>query len=955
MTKRLFLLFPLLVLTLFVSAQQYNLRSKIVHNQTGASVEMATVRLLTSPDSTFVRGVQSDMDGYFLLDNIKAGKYILYISSIGYKDHSQNVEVSQDATLRTIRLKEDVALLESVEVRGTAVQLQVKGDTIEYNATAFKTPQDAVVEEMLKKMPGVEVDSEGNITVNGEQIKKIRVDGKKFFSDDVQMASKNIPAEMIDKIQIMDEKSEMAQLTGFEDDDTERIINLTLKPNRRKGYFANITAAGGMDVIKEGGENPSKYDPRYDANAFLNIMADKSQTSIVLGANNTNTMRSGRGRKNMQQGSGITNTQNLGINSNIQTNDDFKMGVNFSGNHATNVTENSSIKDSYIGEKTFTNTDNTKSNSNNWDTGLRLETEWRINDKNKLVLQPEISYKNSFLNSSNEYHYYNKIDSLDLGGVPYIHNDTTSYGSTSNNTRNNEIGGGLRAIYNYKFDKPGRTLTVNAKADFSEDKMDKTTFAEKTTSASAGTQTTDHIINKESTTNKYSVRISYVEPLYDHKHFLEAVLGANYTSRTNEKNQYNKDAAGEYTAIDSTYSSYFTNQFFSQTAELNYRYKTGKVDFMAGVRANPSQTYSTTSYLSGDIRPVENIVWNFAPTVNMKYTFGKQEYLRFDYRGVTDQPSIGQMEPSLDNSNPMRETVGNPSLNPAFLQNLKMFYTRYNSDLFSSFVTALSGGFTQNALVNNSIYDTSGKRYIQTVNAKEMPYNLFGMLMYNVPIIQKRLHFNTRTMARFSNQVGYTAQDVGDINVENLPLGDLSMTNNLRLMEYLSFTFTHDVVEVGARANITYSRTNNNLNEQTSNVIDWGVTGNITLNLPYQWTINTDIGYTDRYGYNTTSELDEIIWNASVDKGFLNNTAILSVKAFDMLNQRKNIREVVSNNSITYSTYNTLPTYVTLSFTYKLNKLGGRTMNTDERRPPFGGHPGGHGPGGGPGMGGPRL
>ena len=928
-----------LVFVLWVNAlfSQHVLRSQIVHATTNAPVEMATIRLLRSPDSTFVAGVQSDMDGYFMIDNIKSGKYILYISSIAYKDNVMNVAIDKDVQLRRIKLKEDVALLESVEVRGTAVQLQVKGDTIEYNATAFKTPQNAVVEEMLKKMPGVEIDQEGKITINGEEIKKVRIDGKKFFGDDVQMATKNIPAEMIDKIQVLDQKSEMAELTGFEDDDTERIINLTLKPHMRRGYFANITGAGGADVIKIGGENPDKHDPRYDGNAFINIMGDKSQTSIVAGANNTNTQRSGRGRKNMTQGSGITNTQNIGVNTNSQFNDAFKFGGNFQGNHSSNVTDNKSIKDSYIGDNIFTNSDNEKSTRNNWDTRMILETEWKIDDQHTLIFQPEMGYSNVQSNSSNNYHYYNKIDSTDNANNAFLYKDTTSYGLTMNNKNTSDISGGGRIIYNYKFDKKGRTLTMEARAYFADSNSDRLSYSEKTDKKTK--EITDNNQMTESMNNNYSMRMSYVEPLYANKHFLEASLGMKYNLRTNEKNQYIKDATTQlYTQIDSTYSSKFRNSFYSQIAELNYRYKSKKIDLLIGARANPSQTHSITNYLNGDDRNViDKHVWNFSPTVSLKYTFDKKEFLRFDYRGKTGEASVNQMEPSRDNSNPMHETVGNPNLTPSFMQMFKTFYTHYNTDLFSSFVVAGGASFTQNALVNNSVYDMTGKRYSQTVNAEQTPYNMFGMIMYNIPIIEKRLHLNTRTFGRYINQVGYVSQNQDDIDPENLPLGELSNTNNLKLGEELSLTLTHDVAEVGLRGRFNYSHVTNNLNTQVSDVIDWGVTGNVTLYLPYQFSFNTDLGYTGRYGY-TTNDLDEIIWNASLDKTFWQKQASLSIKAFDLLNQRKNIQETVNSNSIKYSTFNTLPTYVMLSFTYKLNKLGGRKMqDNSEIRPPFGG------------------
>ena len=235
---------------------QKTLSGTILSKADGQPVEMATVRLFAynGADSTMVQGAQTYYDGLFILSNIRAGKYRLLVSSVGYEEHSQWVEMKDaDLDLPAIRLVEQVQELAEVNVQGRAAEMTVKGDTIEYNTAAYQVSETATVEELLKKMNGVEVDKEGNVTINGEEIKGVRIDGKKFFGDDVQTATKNIPADMIEKIQVIDEKSEMAKLTGFEDDETERIINLSLKKNRKKGVFGNYSGALGADIVTDNG------------------------------------------------------------------------------------------------------------------------------------------------------------------------------------------------------------------------------------------------------------------------------------------------------------------------------------------------------------------------------------------------------------------------------------------------------------------------------------------------------------------------------------------------------------------------------------------------------------------------------------------------------------------------------------------------------------------------------
>ncbi|MHB9142503.1 MAG: carboxypeptidase-like regulatory domain-containing protein, partial [Paludibacter sp.] len=437
----------LLSLTFFLSLSismfaQHSIQSTVFDSKNGLPIEIGNVRLLRTTDSTFVTGGQTDVRGNFQLNKVLPGNYTLVISFLGYLDYQKNIIMdNRDLILKDIQLNENAQMLGEVEVNGTQAQMTVKGDTLEYNATAFKTAENAVVEDLLKRLPGVEVGSDGKITVNGEEIKKIRVDGKKFFGDDVEMATKNIPAEMIDKIQVLEQKSDMALLTGFEDNDTERIINLTTKPNRKHGVFGNISGGAGMDLNK---------DVRYDGNAFINIMNNDAQTAITAGGNNTNTTRSSRGRNGMGNPSGgITTTQNLGLNNNTTVNPNLKIGGDASINHSANESITESNKESYLSGNTYTNHSNNISHNENYSTNLRMEVEWKPDTLNTIVLQPKIGYNRSFSDRNNKYSY--------LTGA-----DTTSIGKSSNTGDGTSLNANINIIYSHKFSsKRGRTLTTN--------------------------------------------------------------------------------------------------------------------------------------------------------------------------------------------------------------------------------------------------------------------------------------------------------------------------------------------------------------------------------------------------------------------------------------------------------------------------------------------------------------
>ncbi|MDD3323277.1 MAG: outer membrane beta-barrel protein [Paludibacter sp.] len=909
--KHLFL-FLVLFFSL-TSFSQHSIQTSVFDSKNGLPIELGTVRLLKSSDSTMVQGCQTDTKGGFLLSKIKNGNYILKVSSVGYLEYRKNINmVDRDIILKNIQLEENVQLLKEVKVTGTAAQLVMKGDTMEYNATAFKTDENAVVEDLLKRLPGVEISSEGKITVNGEEIKKIRVDGKKFFNDDVEMTTKNLPADMIDKIQVLDQKSDMALLTGFEDDDTERIINLTTKSNRKKGVFGNVTTGGGVDTDKEF---------RYDSNAFVNVMDGDAQTAVTGGANNVNNVRSSRGRFGGGGGSnsGITTTQNLGLNNNTIVNPKLKVGGNVAFNHSENDAQTLSEKESYLLGLKYNNSDSTTSLSNNYSTNLRLEMEWKPDSINTFIFQPNMSYSRSFSDSQRNYLYLTE-------------NDSTSWGNSSNIGDGSGIDAGLNVIYNRKFAKKGRTFTAELGGGLSNSESESLNQSNKYTINNVTTNIDQKTFNT-STKFNYNIELSFVEPLWNVKNLLETNVTLRNTTTNSVKDQYKNDGFGNYTQLDSVYSNTFDNIFYRETIELNYRYTEKNYYLRLGLRGEPSQTNNVRYYGDGISRDTTYGVFNFAPRGRFQYNFNKKKFARVDYTGRTSQPSINQMQPVKNNSDPMHETVGNANLNPSFSHSFRMFYSSFNDQTFSSFSTRFSAEATNNDLVSNSIYDTTGKEYSQTVNATAVPYSFDGNVMFNTPLIQKRLHFNTSTSGGYDMRYGYSSTGYsGDINTESLVLGDLSSTRRYTATERLSLTFTHDVVEVGVKGAVQYSNTKNNLNPIIAETWDWTGSGNLVLHLPYKYNISSDINYTTRQGYSNFDQ-NELIWNASINKTMFSNKGVLSLKWNDILRQQLNIRQTIGDNYIQYSKYNTLTSYFMLTFSYKINKFKGASTNPAEKNP----------------------
>lgn len=935
-------------LLLFISIyaySQHNLTGKVIDRTSGEPVEMATIRLFaySRGDSTLVHGLQTDMDGRFAIANVRDGNYKLIVSSVGYYEYIQPVAVAgKDISLRTITLKEEVMHLAEVSVQGRAAEMTVKGDTIEYNTAAYKVNENAMVEDLLKKMNGVQVDQQGNVTVNGETITAVRIDGKKFFGNDVQSATKNIPAEMIEKIQVIDEKSETAKLTGFEDDDTEHIINLTLKADRKKGVFGKYTGGLGADMVT-GNEGWFNYgdreygaaasdrtkhffddDFRYNANIFTNLLLGESQTTILGSANNTNEIRMQRGRGNFGQdaNAGITRSENLGVNTNIDLNNkitpkdaktELLLGGDAAFSHSHNDTRSETKKESYTEDYTYLNADTAQQLSDIYDANVRLEMQYQIDSVNKIILQPRLSYTGQKKVGSEEYSNYQGDNLLSDGRQ-----------TTLDSTR--EISARLKMTYNHKFSRLGRSVTLTGNIEYTDNRGYQETYAFDRLSNSA---LVDQFTESNSGNASYYIHASYVEPIYKTNHLLEIAARFTGSNRNSLKNQYSADyslSGDKVYEYDSLYSNQLNNNLYTERLELNYRWLTQRSDLTVGARVIASQTHSTTFY--GGVLARDTLIntWNASPSVNFRYKFGKKEFARIRYRGRISQPTITQMEPVRNNSDAMNETVGNLSLRPAFQHRFMAMYSRFNQDRFSSVMTGIRGSLTQNALVGNTVYDETGKRYQQTVNADVIPWNISADLMYNTPFAQKMLQFNTRTMVSYNQRVAYTLRQqdaalIAQLIEENrLPLGDASFTGNLQVCEDLSLRFTHSFVDIGLRTNGTYSRTRNStVANSTSNVFNCGVTGDVEFHLPKSWNIAADCGYTARYGYRLDN-VNEIILNASLEKSWRNST--LSLQVYDILHQKKNIVQVISDNAVQYAKYNTLPTYFMLTFTYKLNKMG---------------------------------
>ena len=575
-------------------------------------------------------------------------------------------------------------------------------------------------------------------------------------------------------------------------------------------------------------------------------------------------------------------------------------------------------KESYSRGSIFDEFSDSKAHSENYNTNIRIEYEWNIDERRSLIVQPNVGYTHSFSDSQ---------DSMSIATDSIITSTKTSDVHRTGDVFNS----GLNTTFTQKSAvKKGRSLQLTWRGDFSDTETETLNRSERKSSRDT-TNINQRSIN---TTNRYNtaLRLLFTEPLWNEKNFLEAAAAFKYTRNTSNKMQYDIDDNDNNIDVNKEYSNDFSNDFFSETMELNFKHKEEKYNFTLGVQGEPSQTQSLTTYANGTSREISNDVVNFAPRGLFQYNFAKRKSLRFDYRGSTGQPSVNQMQPVKNNSDLMNETLGNASLNPAFNHRFGLRYSASEAERFSSFTANLNGNITKDALVTNSIFDETGKQYTQTVNSLKAPYNITGNVMYNTPLPIKYFSINTRTTGGYNTRYGYSKRNIAIIDTENLPLGDLSTTQRFNAGEQLTLKYSTNLIEVGLRSSVNYSDTRNNLNNNTNNrTWDWSETGNLMLRLPKKITFSTDFSYQNRSGY---AEFDraELIWDANINMTILKDKGVVSFKATDILQQRLNIQQTVGDNYIQYTETNALRSYFMLSFTYKINQFSSGTPESNTRR-----------------------
>ena len=936
MKKWLLCLWMTVVYTAVCSAQdgkRVAIVGNIIDAEDKSAVIQATVQLLSLPDSTMLTGNLSDLDGHFKL-LAKPGKYALKVSYVGYKSQVKAVNVSGSDKLKrvgTIDLHTDAVLLKEAVVTAQAAQVAVVEDSTIFNAAAFRTPQGAMLEELVKKLPGAEVDDDGNIKINGKEVKKIMMNGKEFFGGDVKTGMKNLPVDMIDKLKTYDKKSDLARITGIDDGEEETVLDLTVKKGMNQGWFGNVDLAGGSK-------------DRYLTKGMVNYFRDKTQISLIASADNVNGQGfSGGGAPRWRMNRGLNAIKNIGA-SFATENDKMELG----GSVQYNYSDADVWKSGYA--ERFLQTGHSFSNSNSL-SGTRTEgvdanfrLEWKPDTLTNIIFRPNFSWNlGSGSNKSQSgtfdedplQYIINPNDYLDFedlnGDDPLKDIRVNASNDRSVNTSRGLHGNGTLQV-NRKLNDKGRNLTF--RGTFSVGENENKSYTESETryyqfgEVPDSTQFRKRFMTTPGRNHDYVAQVTYSEPIAKAT-FLQFSYKFKYGYSDSKKSVYSLEnmfpewnldlplPGGYENAYDEKQSKDAEYKTYTHEALVSLRLLRKKYQLNVGLSFQPQRTnlsYKKGSYMTDTTRNV----FNFAPKVNFRYRFSKTSRLFVDYKGRSAQPGMENLLPIVDDANPLNIRVGNPGLKPAFNHNLRMFFNTYEPQKQQGMMLHAAMTVTQNAISQVTQYNEQTGGTITRPDNINGNWNAFAGFNYNTALKNKKFTVNTFTSTGFNNRVSLLYN-------RETRLNDRNRTTNMSLGERVNGTYRNNWFELSLNGSIRYVWERSQLrpeNNQEPYDFSYGASTNITL--PWQMTLSTNITNQCRRGYTDTSmNRDELVWNAQIAQNLFKGAATVSFEMYDILRNKSNIMRSLNASGRDVYTYNGVNSYCMVHFIYRLNAFSG--------------------------------
>jgi hypothetical protein len=911
-----FIFISCLLLVSYVGfAQNLTIQGSLKDSIANRALNSATVSLVYAKDSSLVSFSRTNEAGAFNFKNVAPGNYLISVSYVGYVPKWVPVITGTEKTVEMgLIYMNDVNTMSTVTVTARRPPVVINGDSVEFNSENFKTAPNAVVEDLLKKMPGMEVDKAGGITVNGKKVTKVFVNGKEFFTGDPVMATKNLPADAVDKIQVYDRKSDQAMFTGIDDGSEETAINLKLKKDRNKSTFGKLNGGAGTPSV-------------FDLQGNVNVINNDEQLSAIGGANNTNRQNfsnrniinfsgGGGGRPgagggvtvNFSGGSGetdanaqgIADTYSIGGNySNIFNDKKTEFNANLSVSDVTRNNISSSFTQNLTPGNAFNRISNANSIAGNKQQNFGSTIDHKVNDNFSFRFTPSLGFQQTTNYSEDSTQTY-----LTNGNL--LNSNTTVSSSASD-----AVNAASTLLLRKKFAKKGRTISSTITQSFNRSNSTGNQFTEQLSYIN-NKLTNDSILDQQNTrkgeNSSYSANLIYTEPL-GKKSLLEFNTYLSKSIGSSSRKIFDRnDATDDYDLLNTRLTNEFNSEYTYSGGGMSYRSNQKKYNFSTGFSLQKAvldgENISAKTKISQSFQDI-------LPNATFRYNFSQTKNLNVDYRTSTNQPSITQLQPVLDQSNINRQSIGNPDLKRSYVHNLNIRFFSSKILAGKSFFSTLNASTTNNSIVNYDSVLPNRTILTRPVNV-DGAYRINGSVNYGFGIkkLKSRLSFGLN--AGLNNNISYA----------NGLLNTIVTKSTGPSMSYAYIV--DDVIDINLTARYSFSQTSNEVNPTLNTnfltkVFGADMTNYLPLNIVLNQSFNYAINSGRAEGFNTAIP----IWNASFSKFFLKNKrAEIKMSAFDLLNKNIGINRNVSQNQIVDRSYNVISQYFMLTFTYSLQKSG---------------------------------
>ncbi len=941
----------IMALSAFAQTRTVTVSGRIIESDSKQPAIQATVQLLALPDSTQAAAQPTTVNGHFRL-TAKSGKYVMKVTYLGFKTKYVPVQLAASSkNLGDIIVDPDAIMLAEAVVEGKAPQVQVVEDTLQYNTSAYRTPEGAMLEELVKKIPGAEIDDDGNVKINGKEVSKLLVNGKEFFGGDVATGLKNLPVEMIEKLKTYDKKSDLARITGIDDGEEETVIDVGVKKEMNKGLFGNADLAGGTE-------------DRYSGRGMVNYFNNNTRVSLTGSVNNVNDQgfSGGGGGPRWRRNNGLTAKKWVGIDFTTQ-NEKIELGGSARYNYTGNDVISTGYTENFLSGNSSYSNSNSLSNNRSKNVYADFRMEWKPDTLTNIIFRPDFSWGKTDNLSNSEWGTFNadpynfvtnpndylNMDEVDADNDP-LRQARVNAINNGNLTDGNNLSLNASLQMNRRLNNDGRNITFRGRFGYGDNvnrqytESDTYYYLLQSMMGGDSVLIRNQYIHTPTKDFNYSAQLTYSEPIAKAT-FLQFSYQFQYKYSESDKKTYdlgyNTDwglqmpLPYDYPSheIDSL-GKYAEYRYYNHNASVSLRFIRTNYQLSAGVSFQPQHTI--LSYKRGEymIDTTRN-VFNFTPNIDFRYRFSKVSQLRFTYRGRSSQPSMENLLPIVDNSNPQNIRMGNPGLRPSFSHNIRLMYNTYNAESQRGIFTHFSYQMTQNSISNSRTYNEQTGGWTTMPKNINGNWNTFGMFGINTALRDKRFTIDSFTSYNYMNNVGYLTSGRGAEAIEQK-----NTTTNLGLNERLNAAFRNDWFELGVNGTFSYTIEKDKLtpsNNQKPYNYSYG--GYTTLMAPWGTSLTTNIANQSRRGYRDSSmNRNELIWNAQIAHTFLKGAATISFEMYDILKQQSNISRSLTSDGRSVYEYNGINSYCMLHFSYRFNLFGkGGGQGMDNRR----GGPGG--------------